>query len=156
MTKLLHNMGGYCHSHGFHPVGLNHNSHTCTYKKEGHKDEATWCNRLGGDLYWPTAKRTALEQHEDPAWKGKTAPTVWQGPGTTSVIENTTACNKIIQSLSNNYYACLSPPPCQVEEHETNTTKNPTVTFNPSIDIEPTVSKDIAVIGHTSTSLEEV
>ena len=74
-TKLR-NMGGYCHSHGFHPVGLGHNSKTCSWKKEGHKDEATWCNRLGGDLYWPTAKRTALEQHEDPAWKGKTAPTV--------------------------------------------------------------------------------
>ena len=75
MTKLQ-NMGGYCHSHGFHPVGLNHNSHTCTYKKEGHKDEAIWFNWLGVDMFWPSAKRTALEQHDNPTWKGKTAPTV--------------------------------------------------------------------------------
>ena len=74
-TKLR-NMGGYCHSHGFHPVRLNHNSRTSSHKKEDHKDKATWCNWLGGDVYWPTAKRTTLEQHEDPAWKGKTAPTV--------------------------------------------------------------------------------
>ncbi len=50
MTKLQ-NMGAYCSLHGFHPVGLNHNSATCTYKKLEHKIEATWCNRLGGDVF---------------------------------------------------------------------------------------------------------
>ena len=74
-TKLR-NMGAYCHSHGFHPVGADHNSGTCSWKKAEHKNEATWGNRLGGDMYWPTAKRVAIEQHEHPTWKGKTAPTV--------------------------------------------------------------------------------
>ena len=27
--KGLRNMGAYCHSHGFHPVGANHDSTTC-------------------------------------------------------------------------------------------------------------------------------
>ncbi len=50
----LQNMGAYCSSHGFHPVGLNHNSATCTYKKPEHKIEATWCNRLGATCFGPT------------------------------------------------------------------------------------------------------
>jgi hypothetical protein len=53
--KKCQNMGAYCSSHGFHPVGLNHNSTTCKWKKPNHKTEATWSNRLGGDMYWPTA-----------------------------------------------------------------------------------------------------
>jgi hypothetical protein len=56
MNKLL-NMGAYCSSHGFHPVGIKHDSATCIYKKPEHKSEATWCNRLGGNMYWPNAKR---------------------------------------------------------------------------------------------------
>ena len=74
-TKLR-NMGAYCHSHGFHPVGADHNSTTCSYKKPEHRNEATWGNRLGGNMYWPTAKRVAIEQQEHPTWKGKAAPTV--------------------------------------------------------------------------------
>ena len=74
-TKLR-NMGAYCHSHGFHPVGADHNSTTCSYKKPEHRTEATWGNRLGGNMYWPTAKRVAIEQQEHPTWKGKAAPTV--------------------------------------------------------------------------------
>ena len=70
-TKLR-NMGAYCHSHSFHPVGANHNSTTCGWKRA----EATWGNRLGGDMYWPTAKRVAIEQQEHPTWKEKAAPTV--------------------------------------------------------------------------------
>jgi len=31
-TKLR-NMGAYCHSHGFHPVGADHNSAACSWKK---------------------------------------------------------------------------------------------------------------------------
>ncbi len=40
MTRLR-NMGTYCHSHGFHPVGANHNSTTCNWKKDGHNSAAT-------------------------------------------------------------------------------------------------------------------
>jgi hypothetical protein len=43
MNKLQ-NMGGYCSSHGFHPVGAGHNSKTCRCQKEGHNTEATWNN----------------------------------------------------------------------------------------------------------------
>ncbi len=48
---------------------------TCSYKKPEHRNEATWGNRLGGNMYWPTAKRVAIEQQEHPTWKGKAAPT---------------------------------------------------------------------------------
>jgi hypothetical protein len=72
--KKLRNMGAYCSSHGFHPVGIKHNSLTCIYKKPEHKSEATWCNRLGGDMYWPNAKRVAVEQQDHPSWKGKKVP----------------------------------------------------------------------------------
>ncbi len=74
MTKLR-NMGAYCHSHGFHPVGLDHDSVKCTWKKAEHKTEAAWGNRLGGDMFWPSAKRVAVEQQDHPTWKGKAAPT---------------------------------------------------------------------------------
>ncbi len=73
--KKLRNMGGYCSSHRFHLVGLKHDSATCIYKKPEHKCEATWCNRLGGDMFWPSAKRVAVEQQEHSSWKGKEAPT---------------------------------------------------------------------------------
>jgi len=73
--KKLRNMGAYCSSHGFHPMGIEHNSATCIYKKPEHKSEATWGNRLGGDMYWPNAKRVAVEQQDHPSWKGKEAPT---------------------------------------------------------------------------------
>ncbi len=39
--KKRQNMGAYCSLHGFHPVGLNHNSTTCNWKKPKHKAEAT-------------------------------------------------------------------------------------------------------------------
>jgi hypothetical protein len=42
--KKLLNMGEYCSSHGFHPVGAGHNSKTCRWQKEGHNTEATWNN----------------------------------------------------------------------------------------------------------------
>ena len=74
MTKLW-NMGAYCHPHGFHPVGVNHDSANCSWKKSEHKTEATWGNRLGGDMFWLSAKRVASEQQDHPTWKGKAAPT---------------------------------------------------------------------------------
>ena len=74
MTKLR-NMGGYCSTHGFHPVGVTHNSATCKYKnKHAHNDAATWNNRLNGSTYWPKAIRVAVEQQAHPTWKNKEAP----------------------------------------------------------------------------------
>ena len=75
MTKLR-NMGGYCHTHGYHPVGPTHDSSTCQFKKKDvHKDAATWSNRLDGSTYWPLAIFVAIEQQAHPAWKDKSKPT---------------------------------------------------------------------------------
>jgi hypothetical protein len=52
MNKLR-NMGGYCSSHGFHPVGAGHNSKTCRWQKEEHNTEATWNNQLEGTCFGP-------------------------------------------------------------------------------------------------------
>jgi ribosomal protein L31 len=73
MTKLR-NMGAYCQSHGFHPVGADHDSVNCSWKKLEYKTKATWGNRLCGDMFWPSAKRVAVEQQYHPTWKGKAAP----------------------------------------------------------------------------------
>jgi hypothetical protein len=54
--KKERNMGGYCHSHGFHPVGKDHTSETCSWKEEGHKTKATWTNQIGGDTFGPPPK----------------------------------------------------------------------------------------------------
>jgi hypothetical protein len=70
-----HNMGGYGHSHGYHPVGANHTSANCSWKKDGHKDEATWTNTLSGDTFWPSARRVAINKQNHATWKGKSAPT---------------------------------------------------------------------------------
>jgi hypothetical protein len=50
MTKRR-NMGAYCSSHGFHPVGVNHDSTNCGWRKPDHNVAATWTNRLGGDMF---------------------------------------------------------------------------------------------------------
>ena len=73
--KKLRNMGAHCHSHGFHPVGADHDSLNCRWKKPNHNVAATWNNRLGGDMFWPSAKRIAVEQHDHHTWKGNLAPT---------------------------------------------------------------------------------
>jgi len=74
MTKPR-NMGGYCSTHGFHPVGLTHDSVTCQFKKKDkHNDAATWNNRLNGSTYWPKAILVAIEQQNHPTWKGKDKP----------------------------------------------------------------------------------
>ncbi len=73
MTKLW-NMGAYCHSHGFHPVGADHDSANSSWKKSEHKINATWGNRLGGEMFWPSAESVAVEQQNHPTWKGKAAP----------------------------------------------------------------------------------
>jgi hypothetical protein len=41
--KKVWNMGCYCHSHGFHPIGANHDSMTCKWQKGENKTKAT-CN----------------------------------------------------------------------------------------------------------------
>ncbi len=51
--RYTHNMGNYCWSHGHHPVGVKHDSVTCTNKKDGHKDGATATNCMGRDNFWP-------------------------------------------------------------------------------------------------------
>ncbi len=73
--KKAHNMGVYCHSHGFHPIGTNHTSATCSWKKDGHKVEAMWTNCLGGNMFWPTAKCVAINQQYHATLKSKSAPT---------------------------------------------------------------------------------
>jgi hypothetical protein len=73
--KQVWNMGCYCHSHGFHPIGTNHDSILCKCQKGEHKTEATWNNWLGGCMHWPTAKGVAIEQQCHPTWKGKSALT---------------------------------------------------------------------------------
>jgi hypothetical protein len=73
--KKLHSMGGYCHSHGFHPVGASHNSTTCSWKKEDHKTNAMWTNRPRGNIYWPITEMVAIEQQNHPLWKAKAVPT---------------------------------------------------------------------------------
>jgi hypothetical protein len=69
------NMGNYCHYHGFHPVGADLTSANCSWKKDGHKDKAKWTNTLGGDTFWPSAKRIAINQQNHATWKDKSAPT---------------------------------------------------------------------------------
>jgi hypothetical protein len=43
--------------------------------KERGAHEATWTNRLNGNINWPTFKAVALTQHDHPAWKNQAAPT---------------------------------------------------------------------------------
>ncbi len=75
--KKIHYMGAYCSSHGFHPVGANHDSVTCRneWRKPEHNIATTWTNRLGGNTYWPSAEQVVIEQQDHPTWKGKSAPT---------------------------------------------------------------------------------
>ena len=70
----VRNMGAYCWSHGHHPVGANHTSHTCTQKKQGHVDDATATNRKSGDNYWPPQHLVKNHQKEHESYKGKSAP----------------------------------------------------------------------------------
>jgi len=74
--KCPRNMGGYCHSCGYHPVGPKHDSETCTRKKEGHVDTATWTKRgENGCTDWPAVSKVKPSQQEHTSFKGKSAPT---------------------------------------------------------------------------------
>jgi hypothetical protein len=68
-------MGGYCHSHGFHPVGPGHDSKNCNWKTSKHNVDATWSNRMGSCTNWPATIQVAIEQQDHALWKGMTAPT---------------------------------------------------------------------------------
>ena len=47
LTKLC-NMGEYCHTYGFHPISVNHNSKTCEFKqKVKHQNNVTYGNPTG-------------------------------------------------------------------------------------------------------------
>jgi hypothetical protein len=48
-------MSGYCHSHGFHPVGAGHDSKNYNWKAGNDNVNATWSNCMGGCTYWPAA-----------------------------------------------------------------------------------------------------
>ena len=67
------NMGEYCHSCGFHPVGKGHTSKTCKHKKPNHDDNSTWSNRGAGSMLWPTKVREDEKTHA--TYAGKSAPT---------------------------------------------------------------------------------
>ena len=47
------NLGRYCWSHGWDPVGPKHSSNSCTRMKDGHKKEATGDNKMGGSTWQP-------------------------------------------------------------------------------------------------------
>jgi hypothetical protein len=74
-NKKPRNMGGYCHSCGYHFISANHTSVNCSWKKDSHKEEATWTDTLGGDAFWPAAKCVTINQQNHTTWKGKSAPT---------------------------------------------------------------------------------
>jgi len=69
------NMGGYCHSCGYHPVGRIHTNKTCKNKKEGHDDDATWTNhRPNGSKSWSIEKRVTNKDKEHATYTNKEAP----------------------------------------------------------------------------------
>ena len=73
--KYSRNMGEYCDSCGFHPIGVKHTSKTCIKKKEGHNDDATWTNHgPKGCSEWPIEKKMTDKDKEHATYKNKAAP----------------------------------------------------------------------------------
>jgi hypothetical protein len=68
------NMGAYCWSCGFHPMGANHTSATCIKKKDNHKDGATWSKRMGSNKFWTKANRVKPNQQHHVSYKDRSAP----------------------------------------------------------------------------------
>ena len=120
-----HNMGRYCYSCGFHPVGLGHKSQTCKskHKKQDHKSDTKWSNWMGGRMTWPKKNRVTTKQQEHATYKGQSAPTNWQGLGITCDRNKIGSKTNIENMLTSNYYACLSSLPCQVEDHKQTRTR---------------------------------
>ena len=48
--KQFRDVGGYCWTHG-HCVEIGHDSRTCQSKREGHGENATISNNMGGNQY---------------------------------------------------------------------------------------------------------
>ena len=73
--KFSRNMGEYCHSCGYHPIGVKHTSKTCIKKAEGHDDDATWTNHgPKGSSEWPVEKKVTDKDKEHATYKNKAAP----------------------------------------------------------------------------------
>ncbi len=72
--RYTRNMGNYCWSCSHHPVGVKHNSITCTHKKDEHKDGTTATNCIGGDNIWPRKYKVKPSQQEHTSYKGKPTP----------------------------------------------------------------------------------
>jgi hypothetical protein len=68
-------MGCYCSLHGFHPVGENHTSATCSRKQPNNNVTAMWNNRKGGSVHWPPPIRISIKQQSHATYAGKSAPT---------------------------------------------------------------------------------
>ena len=68
-------MGGYCHSCKFHPVGVGHTSNKCKWKKDGHSNDTTWDNQMGGSTWWQPKDKVKPKQQNHEAYKGNPAPT---------------------------------------------------------------------------------
>ena len=61
MTKPR-NMGAYCWTYGFTTIGVIHDSKTCEFKKDGHRNDATYSNCYKGNTYLPVAMHVAIDQ----------------------------------------------------------------------------------------------
>ena len=70
------NMGRYCYSCKFHPVGKEHTSTNCGWKRKDHDDNATWTNRgANGSTFWPSTWRVREDEKTHASYAGKSAPT---------------------------------------------------------------------------------
>ena len=63
-TGKTRNIGGYCWTHGWDPVGKGHTSKNCKYRKEGHKEEATGNKTMGGSTSKPERRQYNKQQIE--------------------------------------------------------------------------------------------
>ncbi len=72
--KYTRSMGAYCSTHGYHPVGANHTSATCTHKRGRHNNTATADHRFGGSNFWPGLSKVKSSQHDHISYNGKSAP----------------------------------------------------------------------------------
>jgi hypothetical protein len=74
--RFNRNMGGYCHSCGYHPITRKHDSKTCKTKKEGHDNDATWANHgPNGCNWWPSKNKVNDKDKEHASYKNKEKPT---------------------------------------------------------------------------------
>jgi uncharacterized Rmd1/YagE family protein len=49
--KSLPDRGGYCWTQGYRVASVNHTSANCRYKDDGHKNDATRDNNMGGSQH---------------------------------------------------------------------------------------------------------